>query len=381
MSYLKTATFVILILLVILLLGGIGGVFFDRYAVPRLAAMPRFASMDIFKKATEHVTVINKTEQIVIREDDTVERIVSQPATAVVNILAIPEVTGSGSVVTTTGVFLTNDGLVATYSETSPLAAGVKYLILLYDGSSHEASLLGYDPMVNLSFFRLKDGTNTPAIALANSDDARVGRRLIAIGNTFGEYQNRLSLGILSNINRVFNIAGKSVSSSEKWEGVFEMSLANPEDFAGGPVIGYNGEMVGLVGISIVDSVSRSFLLPSNVVRDSMNRAIAGKLITRSTLGVYYLPITKAYALGQGLTRDRGALIYSVSGKTGLAIISDSPAARAGLLAGDIITAVNGKEVNLDSPLPELLSPFNRGDKIELLIIRGGEERKVPVQF
>lgn len=388
----KKALIFSLLALIVLILGGVGGVFFERSLVPRLAATEYFGSLDFFKKAAEHVTVVNKTEQIVIREDDTVERIVSQPATAVVNIVALPGVKGTkGStaalgaaaetVVTTTGVLLTNDGLVVTYSELPFDTEKTEYSILLYDGSIHQATFAGRDRLTNLSFFRVSDASNTPAIAFANSDDARVGRKLIAIGNTFAEYQNRLAVGILSNINRIFNLSGKTVASSEKWEGVFEMDLARPESFVGGPVIGFNGEMVGIVGTLVINNTVQSFVIPSNVVRDALNRLIAGTLEQRPILGAYYLSITKALALGQGLARDRGALIYSRSGSTGLALIADSPAMKAGILAGDIIISVNGTEVNLDNSLPEILSRFNVGDTLTLVILRNNEERTVEVKL
>lgn len=390
---LKKAILFVFIALFVLILGGVGGVFFERSVVPRLATSSYFGQFDFFQKAAEHVTVINKTEQIVIREDDSVEKIVSQPATAVINIVALPSQTNDAkgniatlgaaaeAVMTTTGVFLTNDGLVATYSETPFDTTKTKYSILLYDGSIHEALFVGRDTLTNLSFFRVADTANTPAIAFANSDDARVGRKLIAIGNTFAEYQNRLAVGLLGNINRIFNLSGKTVASSEKWESVFEMDLAKPETFVGGPVIGFNGEMVGIVGVLTINNIVQSFIIPANVVRDSLNRVTSGTLEKRPALGAYYLPITKALALGQGLARDRGALIYSRSGSTGLALIADSPAMRSGLLAGDIIQSVNGVEINLDNPLPKLLSRFNIGDTITLIILRSGAEKTVEVKL
>ncbi|MEK9151490.1 MAG: S1C family serine protease [Patescibacteria group bacterium] len=365
----------------IFVLGGLGGVAFDRYVIPYLSSVSALANLGVFKSLTERVTIINKTEQVVIREDDSVEKIVSQPATAVVNIVALANENNAAKkeVATITGVLLTNDGLIATYSEKPFGDEDVRYLILLFDGSSHPADFVGYDPLTNLSFFRLGDPVSTPAIALANSDDARVGKKLIAIGNTPAEYQNRLSVGILSNINRTFNLSGKTVSSSEKWEGVFETDFNTFENFIGGPAIGFNGEMVGLIGMLSIDNAPRTFLIPSNVVRASFDRAIRGTLSKRPTLGVYYLPITKTLALAHGLTRDRGALIYSASGKTGLALIADSPAMRAGLLVGDIITAVNGTEISLDNPLPKLLSRFSVSDTIELSVFRKGTDIKIPV--
>jgi S1-C subfamily serine protease len=389
----KKVAFFAFLGILILVLGGVGGVLFERSLVPRLAATEYFSDWDFFQQAAERMTVINKTEQIVSREDDSVEKIVSQPATAVVNIVALPAATtelkgntatlgaAAETVITTTGVLLTNDGLAVTYSELPFDTTKTKYSILLFDGSVHEALFVGRDTFTNLSFFRVSDASNTPAIAFANSDDARVGRKLIAIGNTFAEYQNRLAVGLLGNVNRIFNLSGKTVASSEKWEGVFEMDLMNRDSFVGGPVIGFNGEMVGIVGTLMINNALQAFVIPSNVVRDSLSRLIAGTLDKRPILGAYYLPITKALALGRGLPRDRGALIYSRSGSTGLALIADSPAMKAGLRAGDIIVSVNGSEVNLDHPLPKLLARFSIGDTITLVILRAGEERTIEVKF
>ncbi len=392
-NLIKKAFFFAVIMLFVLILGGIGGVFFERYVIPRLATMPTLSNLAFFQKATEHVTVVNKTEQIVVQEDDTVEKIVSQPATAVVNIVALatasPDVKGNAAslgaaaeeVKTTSGVLLTNDGLVVTYSELPFDTAKTHYSILLYDGTIHQAAMVGRDPLTNLNFFRVSDVSDTPAIALANSDDARVGKKLIAIGNTFAEYQNRLSVGILGNINRIFNLSGKTVASSEKWEGVLEMDLDKADAYVGGPVIGYNGEMVGVVGVLTIDNSPHTFLIPANVVHDALDHVIAGTLGKRPTLGVYYLPITKALSLGRGLPRDRGALVYSRSGSTGLSIIADSPAAKAGLQVGDIIESVNGTEINLDNPLPALLSQFNSGDTLTLIILRAGAEKTMMVNL
>jgi serine protease Do len=382
-QYTKKFIFLLFVGAVIFVLGGLGGVFFDRFVVSRLASVPILAKAGIFKRLNDSVTIINKTEQVVIREDDSVEKIVSQPATSVVSIVALAKENSSAKkeVATTAGVLLTNDGVIATYNEKPFDDKDTRYFVLLFDGTSHSADFINYDSLTNLAFFRLSDATNTPAIALANSDDARVGKKLIAIGNALTEYQNRLAVGIFGYRNRTFNLSGKTVSSSEKWEGVLEMDLDGLENFVGGPVIGFNGEMVGLVGTLVMDNVTRSFLIPSNVVRKSFERAISNVSAKRPVLGVYYVPITKTLALEQGLSRGSGALIYSPSGKTGLALIADSPALKASLRVGDIIVSVNGQEINLDNTLPALISGFNVGDTINLLILRGGEGRTISVSL
>lgn len=375
----------------VFVLGGVGGVFFERFVLPELSSVKILQKYSLFKKAGERTTIINKTEQVVIREDDSVERIISQPATAVVNIVTAfdehvtpqkkASVVGGRQVETRTGVLLTNDGLMVTYANEEPKKEGVRYSVLLFDGKNYNVKLVGYDTLTNLAYFHTEDTITVPAIAFANSDDARTGKRLIAIGNSFAEYQNRIALGALQNKNRTLNLGAQAVSSSEKWEGVFEMDISQVKEFVGGPAIGYNGEMVGLVGSYVYNNETVGFIIPANAVKSSYERVIAGTLEKRAALGVYYLPLTKAFALGQGMSRDRGALVFSPSGETGLAVLANSVAAKAGIQAGDIIIAVDKQEVNLDNPLPLLLSKYSAGDTVEILIVRNGEEKALTVQF
>lgn len=382
MSRAKKILYFCLFLIIVFVIGGLGGVVMrDRIFPSLLAGYPSLSRTPIFKNLAGNVTVIEKTEQLVVREDDSVDAIVSQPATAVVNIIAAPHGVVAGVNAGTenqTGVLLTNDGVIVTYGNgIAPAGSAMEYTVLLYDGSVHKASLLAEDPLTDLVFFRI-DASNLPAIAIANSDDSRPGKKLVAIGNSFEEYQNRFSIGVLSYRNKTFNLSGKSVSSSEKLEGVFEMDLANADEYVGGPAVNFRGEMVGIFGMIRIDNKDRVFLIPSNVVRESLRLANAGK-IDRPSLGVYYLTLTKASAIASGMDRDRGALIYSPSGTTGLAVLSGSAAERAGLRVGDIVIAVGGKEINLDNPLSVAIGRLAKGERTDLLVIRGGREITVPV--
>ncbi|NTW75528.1 MAG: serine protease [Candidatus Moranbacteria bacterium] len=382
----------------VFVVGGLGGVFFRDRVIPSiLASFPSLSRADAFRNFVGNTTVIERKEQLIVREDDSVDAIVSQPATAVVNIIsAVPKGT-TGSVFqegkSRTGVLLTNDGVIVTYADSSsdegsvtmvPDGSSVKdaaFHVLLHDGSSHEATFIGNDRLTNLSFFKI-EANNLPAIQFANSDDAAPGKKLVAIGNAYEEYQNRFSIGVLSNRNKLFNLSGKTVASSEKWEGVFETDHADPEVFVGGPAVNFRGEMVGLFGDVELDGKNEYFLLPSNVVRDSLGRVLSRTLSERASLGAYYLTLTKASAVGNGIvSRDRGALIYSPSGKTGLSVLSGSAADVAGLRYGDIVIEVNGKEINLDNPLSVAIGRLSKGESTELLVLRNGSEVKIPVQL
>jgi serine protease Do len=376
-------------ILFVVFLGGVGAVVADNYVVPKLTASPRFSQYTFLKKAAENTTIINKTEQVIIREDDSVEKIASQAASAVVNVISVEDrdrsLPKAATPLTTlnvlngSGVLVTNDGLIVTYRK-AILEKNARYTVLLYNGLNYPAELVAIDNLTNLAYLRIQ-ASNVPAIAFANSDDMAPGKKLIALANSSEEYQNRFSTALLSNINKTFNLSETSVASSEKWEGVFEMDFPNQQDYLGGPVINFNGEMAGLVGVSETDRQKRYFLLPANVVKRSLELAIRGELAKRPMLGVYYLSITKELNFASNIQRDRGALVYAPSGRSALAVIAGSPAEKAGLQVNDIIIAVEGQEINLANPLPAVLNRFSKGDKIELLVVRNGEERKILTQL
>lgn len=365
--------------------GGIGGVFFEHSIIPRLASSHFFSRFSWVKSISENITIINKTEQVTIREDDSIEQVVSQPATAVVNIIAIKESAKEAKVPAvhmskgTTGVLVTNDGVVATYRD-ALYEGDAKYVILLENGQPYDARVLGTDPLTNLSFLKI-EGDSLPAIAFANSDDARVGKKLIAIGNSSTEYQNRFSIGILENKDKTFNLAGKTVSSSEKWEGVFSLNIKSPNEYIGGPVVQWNGEMAGILGAIDFDNEKKYFVLPSNVVRGALDAVLRDGFASRSALGAYYVSLTKGYAIAHDTARSEGALIYSPSGKTSLALLAGLPAEKAGLLAGDIVTKVNDRDITLDYPLARAIGEISKGTSAELTVLRGTEEKTLPVQL
>lgn len=370
----------------VFIVSALGSIFADNYLFPKLRATDFFMKYDFLKKANENVTIIQKTEQVTIKEEDSVSKIAFQAASSVVNIISVSKENKKNAPAENltqsksgTGVVMTSDGLAVTYRN-AILEKEADYKIMAFDGSIYEAELRGVDDFTNLAYLKIK-ASNLPTISFANSDDFHPGKKLIAIGNSFAEYQNRFAAGLLSNINKTFNLSGKTLSSSEKLEGIFETDFMNSAEYLGGPVIDYNGELVGIMGSVVMDNETKYFQIPSNVIKNSFELAVRGETKNRPYFGAYYVPITKFYAAVNGLSRDRGALIYSSSGKQGLAIIANSPAEKAGLKLGDIIIAVNNQEVNLDNPFSNLLSRYKKGDKIELLIIREGKEIKTAVEL
>ena len=355
----------------------------DRYIFPYLSSSKLFSKYDFFKKFTEDVTVINKTEQIFVKEETSLSKISSQVSASVVNVLSIQQVSNKKMAtiepINGTGIIVTSDGLIMTYVS-AIIPEFSEYKVLTSDGNYYDAQLLGTDTFSNLAFLKI-NASNLPVMPVGNSDDSKPGEKIIIIGNNMGYYANRYASGLLSNFNPVFNLSGKAISFSDKLEGVFQADVPFMKDYIGGPVIDYTGQVIGIVGSIEKNGNVEYFQIPSNKMKEVIERAISKDFTSNPSLGAYYLPLTKSQALINQLKTDRGALVYSSSGQQGLAVIAGSPAQKSGLMINDIIKSINGREIDLKNSLPDILYQYKKGDEVELTIVRNQQEIKIKVNL
>ena len=377
----------IIFLLIVVIVGGLGGIIADHYIFPSLSSTKWFSRYGFLKKFTEDVTVINKTEQVFVKEETSISKISSQVSATVVNITVYPAAPDklplkkfleAGETKNSAGTIVTSDGLIMTYASAifSDQSGDQKYKVMTADGGNYDAEFMGTDAYSNLSFLKI-NASNLPVVPLGNSDDSKPGEKIIAIGNNLGDYSDRYAAGLLSSFDPTYNLAGASLSYSDKLEGVFHTDFNSEQDYIGGPIVDYTGQAVGIIGSVKRSGQEEFFQIPSNKVKKVIERAMKKELDKNPMLGIYYIPITKTYALNNNLGADKGALIFSPSGQQGLAIISGSVGQKAGLQINDIVKAVNGQEVNLEKTLPDLLYQYKKGDEIELTVLRGGQEIKL----
>lgn len=381
----------IIFIAVLMVFGGLGGMIADRYFFPYLSTTSLFSRYDFLKKGSEDITVINKTEQVTVKEETSISKIANQVSSSVVNIISYPDQSarvstakkiGVGAKETAqngTGVIVTSDGMIMTYVSAIN-AENSKYKVMTYDGNAYEAELLGVDSFSNLAFLKV-NANNLAAVSFADSDSIKAGEKIVAVANSFGSYANRYASGLISDFNPAYNLAGLAISSSEKLEGIYEADFNFQKYFVGGPVVDYNGQVTGIVGVITRDGAQSYFMIPSNKVKDVIGRAIKKEMNNNPVLGIYYVPITKTYALENNLGVEMGALIYSASGQQGLAIIANSPAQRAGLQIGDIITAIGEQKISYEKSFSDALYRHRKGDQIELTLLRDGQELKIQVNL
>ncbi len=378
------------LIIIIIVISGVSGIGADRYIFPYLATTKFFSRYKFLKKASENTTVINKTQQIYVKEDSSVSKITNPVVSSVVNILSYPSSSKSNlsryasaknpfSFKNGTGEIITSDGLIITYA-TAINTKNSLYKVMTSEGNIYDGKLLGIDSWSNLAFIKI-EATNLPVVSFEEADNYKLGEKMIAIKNNSIQYQNRFSAGILNGFDPTFNISGKTLNSSEKLEGVLLIDSDIKTLSAGELVINYSGEMVGIVGSVKINAQEKFFIIPSDKIKKSLGKAIDKTLKTNPLLGVYYKPLSKSYALANNVDIDCGDMIYASSGQQGLAVMAGTPASKSNLKINDIIEKVDDKKVSLKNSLSDILYDYKKGDLITLTILRNKQEMKIKVQL
>ena len=293
------------------------------------------------------------------------------------------EATGSGFVIDATGDILTNNHVIDGASKGS-------ITVQFADHKTVKASVVGTDPSTDLALLKVDpEGLDLKALPLGSSRDVHVGDPTIAIGNPFG-LDRTLTTGVVSALER-------QIQAPNGWtiKDVIQTDAAINPGNSGGPLIDSAGRVIGINsqietgGQGSNGNVGIGFAVPIDTAKAILNNLKAGEAVERAYLGVTSLTIDgQLDALD--LEVDHGALVQTVE--------AGSPAAQAGLkagdlqaqlsgqgdnsavvLGGDIITKVDGKEIKTSDELSQLVSNHKPGDKIKLEVVRKKETKTITV--
>lgn len=383
---------IILISAMVMFLGWVGNLLLSRYLTPMLVKSRLFSRMEVFSNDNKNTTIINKTEKVIVREDNSIGEIASNAVYAVVNILSFEKNESIGKTsllgadlekyskgLSGTGTILTNDGVIVTY-RTNIIEENAEYKVVSLGGNVLEATLLGVDEFTNLAYLKV-EGFNLTTIPFAGSSINNSGKKVIVIGNLSGLQRVHITDGIITGFDENFNLAGGEISSSEKLEGVLNVDFAKDDNYVGGPIINYSGELMAINAKLEIDGDKKYFQIPVEVVKESMQKIVENKIKQSAKLGVYYISVDPFYKNLKNLSSDKGALIYSVTGKQGLAILAGSPAEKHGLKINDLILSIDGNEINSLHPLSNFINQYEEGNSATLGILRDGKNMEITVEF
>ena len=241
------------------------------------------------------------------------------------------------------------------------------------DGRKLKAKVLARDVLNDTAVLRM-DGTYIP-IDLGDSESLRIGQTAIAIGNALGEFQNTVSIGVISGLRRTI-VASGALSGPEELSQLIQTDAAINLGNSGGPLLNLRGEAVGLNTAKAQNAENVGFAIPINQIKRALRDVQTKGRIVNPYVGVRYVLVAPQLKEKNKLSVDYGALITKGAGGED-AVLLNSPASTAGIKEGDIILEFGGIKVNMDNPLNKLIQLHSVGDKVTIKILRDGREIKL----
>jgi len=262
---------------------------------------------------------------------------------------------GSGVVVTADGYILTNHHVVE---------GADRIRVDFADGRSYEARVIGRDQPTDLAVLKVP-ATGLTTIPLGDSDAARVGDVVLAIGNPLGVGQT-VTMGIVSAKGRATGGGG------DTFEDFIQTDAPINQGNSGGALVNLRGELIGInsqILSPVGFNIGIGFAIPVNMAQGVMHQLMKGGAVRRGMLGVTVQAVNGQMASSLGLSEARGAIVSDVQ--------EGSPAARAGIRPGDVILALNGRPVDSNNDLRNHVAPLGPGATALLMLWRDGHERTV----
>ena len=260
---------------------------------------------------------------------------------------------GSGFIISADGYVMTNNHVVNGADE---------IFVKFSDGRELQAKLVGNDPEVDLAVLKIQSNDKFKAVEFANSDSLKVGQWAIAFGNPLG-LNDTMTVGVVS-------AKGRSSLGIEKIENFIQTDAAINQGNSGGPLVDINGNVVG-INTAIYSpsggSIGIGFAIPSNLAVNIKDSIIKTGKVERAFLGVELQDLNPQLAKQFNLSTSNGVLVTNVT--------DDSPADKAGLKPGDVITSLNNGKVNGASQLMAEIASLKVGANISIKYIRDGKEQ------
>lgn len=274
---------------------------------------------------------------------------------------------GSGS-----GFIIGSDGRILTNAHVVDGADSVT--VILKDGRSFKGKVLGQDSVTDVAVVKI-DASNLPTVSLGNSEQLQPGEWAIAIGNPLG-LDNTVTVGIISATGRASSLVGVP----DKRVSFIQTDAAINPGNSGGPLLNQKGEVIGMNTAIIQGAQGLGFAIPINTAQRIADQLVAKGKVEHPYLGIQMVAITPEIKQeinsnpNSGLTvnEDRGVLIVKV--------LPNSPAAKAGLRAGDVIGKINGQAVSDSNAVQQVVEGTQIGRSLQIEVRRNGQSLNLAVQ-
>tara|TARA_B100001063_G_scaffold46217_1_gene40061 strand:+ start:1526 stop:2929 length:1404 start_codon:yes stop_codon:yes gene_type:complete len=254
---------------------------------------------------------------------------------------------GSGFIIKENGIVITNNHVIANAED----------IVVRVGDKEYQATVMGADPYMDIAVLKMKTKDKFKPVNFGDSNKARVGDWVVAIGNPFG-LGGTVTSGIISARNRQIGLT--------RYEDFIQTDASINQGNSGGPLFNLKGEVIGINTAIIAPGQSGSigigFAIPANAASNVIDQLIKFGETKRGWLGVRIQEVTKEIAEVEKLKKPEGALVASVG--------KNSPADKAGIKAGDIILEFDGKKINTMKKLPNVVASTEVGKSVELKVWR-----------
>lgn len=270
---------------------------------------------------------------------------------------------GSGFIISADGIVVTNNHVINPPDTRAKLES---ITVTLSDGTEYEADVIGADAASDLAVLKIRSNKTFPFVTFGDSSATRVGDWVVAIGNPFG-LGGTVTAGIISAVYR-------NTGQGGAYDRYLQTDASINRGNSGGPLFDMRGNVIGINNAIFSPSggsVGIGFAIPAETAAPIVEKLRAGQEIQRGYLGVKLQPVDEDLALSLGLSKKRGELAQAVE--------DGSPASKAGMKAGDILTRVNGKDVTSEQTVSFLVANIQPGTTIPVEVLREGKPVKLNV--
>ncbi|WP_460194879.1 HhoA/HhoB/HtrA family serine endopeptidase [Thermosynechococcus sp. FA-CM-4201] len=274
---------------------------------------------------------------------------------------------GSGFIIDPSGIVMTNAHVVSQADTVT---------VRLKDGRVFEGEVRGVDEVSDLAIVKLKGVTEPlPTAPLGDSSDVKVGDWAIAVGNPLG-LDNTVTLGIVSTLHR----SSAQVGIPDKRLDFIQTDAAINPGNSGGPLLNEEGEVIGINTAIRADAMGIGFAIPINKAKALQERLIRGEKIQHAYIGIQMTTFTPAMAKENNANPNSPVILPEVNGVLVLQVLPNTPAAKAGLRWGDVITAVDGEPITSADQLQGIVDSAAVGQVLNLTVQRGDRSQRIAVR-
>ncbi|NJN29878.1 MAG: trypsin-like serine protease [Synechococcales cyanobacterium RM1_1_8] len=273
---------------------------------------------------------------------------------------------GSGFIIDSSGVILTNAHVV-------DKADTVK--VTLTDGREFDGKVQGADRLTDIAVIKVNpQGKSLPAAALGNSGDIQVGDWAIAVGNPLG-LNNTVTLGIVSTLSR----SSSEVGISDKRLDFIQTDAAINPGNSGGPLVNASGEVIGINTAIRADAMGIGFAIPINKAREIETQLLRDGKVARPYVGIQMVSLTAQEAKENNADPNADFIVPEVDGVLVVRVLPNTPAEKAGIRRGDVITQVAGKTVTSASELQAQVEQSGIGNALRMQLRRRSQNLTITV--